>query len=143
MRVAKAQGELFEFSEKFDAFDDDFSEKQQIKISELREKYDIPKEVWLFLDGVDSTLIADDAAVCVPHISAFIKGKLTDDSFWDLIAFFEETAECDYGWILIERPIGFYDSPCTDDMNSIRKEMEEIGTRSRSKNTNLKRIGLY
>ena len=131
MRVAKAQSELAEITE-----GDDEKEFE----ANLRTKYDIPEGVYLFFWGVDSALTKDNAKICKPHIAAFVKGNLTENSFSDLVFFFEECAECDYGWILIERPMGFYDQPSREDMDAVIAEMESIGTRSRSKNTKLPAI---
>ena len=131
MRVAKAHIELLEISD-----DDDeslFKEK-------LRTKYEIPEGVHLFFAGADSALTPADAKTCKPHLAAFVKGKLTNEGMDDLIFYFEELAECDYGWIMIERPMGFYDSPSDEDMDDVVREIVAIGTRSRSKNTKLPRI---
>jgi hypothetical protein len=131
MRVAKAQSELAEIAEGDD--EKEFAAK-------LRTKYDIPEGIHLFFEGVDAALTKDNAKICKPHLAAFVKGKLTENSFSDLVFFFEECAECDYGWILVERPMGFYDQPSHEDMDAVIAEMESIGTRSRSKNTKLPRI---
>ena len=131
MRVAKAQSDLAEIAEGDD--EKEFAAK-------LRTKYDIPAGVHLFFEGVDAALTKDNAKICKPHLTAFVKGKLTANSFSDLVFFFEECAECDYGWILVERPMGFYDQPSREDMDAVIAEMESIGTRSRSKNTKLPRI---
>lgn len=130
MRVANAQSELGEITE----YDDEkeFTER-------LRVKYDIPEGVHLF-GCMDASLTNRNAKICNPHISAFVKGKLNEDGISDLLFYFEECAECDYGWILVERPMGFYDQPCNEDMDEIREEIELIGTRSRSKNKKLPRI---
>lgn len=150
MRVAKAQselGEYFDSSECYDLTNDDNGppqadedDLQKKKENELRKKYDIPEAVHLFFEGVDAALTRDNVKICKPHIAAFVKGKLDENSFSDLFFFFEECAECDYGWILVERPMGFYDQPSREDMDAVIAEMESIGTRSRSKNTKLPRI---
>jgi hypothetical protein len=131
MRVAKAQSELAEIAE---------GEDEKQFTAKLRTKYDIPEGVHLFFEGVDAALIKDNAKICKHHITAFVKGKLTENSFSDLVFFFEEFAECDYGWILVERPMGFYDQSSCEDMDAVIAEMKSIGTRSRSKNTKLPRI---
>lgn len=132
MRVAKAQSELGEMD-----LDDERIKSKRI---ELRAKYDIPEGVHIFLPDFDSALVKDEVKHIIPYVGAFVKGKLTENAFSDLVFYFEECAECDYGWILAERPMGFYDEPSRDDMDAIVAEMESIGTRSRSKNTNLPRI---
>jgi hypothetical protein len=131
MRVAKAQSELAAITE-----GDDEKELE----AKLRTKYDIPEGVYLFFWGVDAALTKDDAKTCKPHLAAFVKGKLTEQGMWDLIYYFEEYAECDYGWIMVERPMGFYGQPSDNDMDDVRREIESIGTRSRSKNTKLPAI---
>ena len=141
MRVAKAQSELGGIAEEDD--EKEFAAK-------LRAKYDIPELVYLFAAGCGG-LGKDDVKNCMPHISSFVKGKLTEDGISDLIFFFEEFAECDYGWIMVERPMGFYndqtaadqtaaDQTAADHMDDVRREIESIGTRSRSKNTKLPQI---
>lgn len=131
MRVAKAQSELAEIAE---------GEDEKEFAAKLRTKYDIPEGVHLFFEGVDAALTKDNAKTCKPHLAAFVKGKLTADGISDLMFYFDECAECDYGWILVERPMGFYEQPSAEDMDEIRAEIESIGTRSRAKNTKLPRI---
>ena len=131
MRVAKAQSELKGIAEGDD--EKEFAAK-------LRTKYDIPEGVHLFFGGVGVTLTKNNVKTCKPHLAAFVRGKLTEDGISDLMFYFEECAECDYGWILIERPMGFYDQPSDEDIGDVCREIESIGTRSRSKSTNLPRI---
>ena len=130
-RVAKAQSELAEIVEGDD--EKEFAAK-------LREKYEIPEGVHLFFEGVDAAQTKENAKTCKPHLAAFVKGKLTEKGMSDLIFYFEECAECDYGWILVERPMGFYDQPSDEDMDDVLREIVSIGTRSRTKNTKLPRI---
>ena len=150
MRVAKAQDELHDYlwSDEVNKLtgdsdgvardiEDDLRKKKR---NELGAKYDIPEGVHIFLPDFDAALIKKEVKQCMPHIAAFVKGKLDENSFSDLVFFFEECAECDYGWILIERPLGFYDQPSRDDMDEIIEEMKSIGTRSRLKNKKLPRI---
>ena len=131
MRVAKAQSELAEGDDEGD------DEKEKESAAKQRAKYDIPEGVHLFLDAA---LTKYNAKACKPHLAAFVKGKLTKNGMSNLIFYFEEYAQCDYGWILVERPMGFYDQPSDEDMDDVRREIESIGTRSRSKNTKLPRI---
>jgi len=150
MRIAKAQDELHDYlwsdevnkltgeaDEGGKDIEDDLRKK---KCNELRMKHDIPEGVHIFIPDFDAALTKEMAKQCKPHIAAFVKGKLDENSFSDMVFFFEECAECDYGWILVERPMGFYDKPSREDMDAIIAEMESIGTRSRSKNTKLPRI---
>lgn len=129
MRVAKAQGELTDIAEGED--------EKQFAVK-LRTKYDIPEGVCLFLG--EGELIKQAAKTCKRHLAAFVKGKLTEHGISDLIFYFDEFAECDYGWILVERPMGFYGQPSDEDMDDVRREIGSIGTRSRSKNTKLPQI---
>lgn len=150
MRVAKAQDELHDYlwSDEVDKLTGDTNgvsrdiedELRKKKCNELRAKYDIPEGVHIFLPGFDAALTVRRAKICKPHIAAFVKGKLDERSFSDLVFFFEECAECDYGWILIERPMGFYNQPSRENMDEVVLEMESIGTRSRSKTKSLPRI---
>jgi hypothetical protein len=104
------------------------------KSIELRARYDIPEGVHIFHADLDCALIKETSKKFISYISSFVKGKLTEDAAWGMILFFEEFAECDYGWILIERPMGFYNQPSREDMDDIQNEIISIGTRSRSKN---------
>lgn len=150
MRVAKAQSELGEYLDSSEFYDltnvdngppqVDENDLQRKKEDEMRKKYDIPEGVHLFVGGMDAALTKDNAKTCKPHLAAFVKGKLTEHGMSDMIFYFEECAECDYGWILVERPMGFYDQPSGEDMDDVRREIESIGTRSRSKNTKLPKI---
>ena len=131
IRVAKAQTE-------FSRID---GENAMIKLAEkLRKKYQIPEQVHLFHEGMSAALSEADVKICKPYITAFVKGKLTDDGMNNLIFFFEENAECDYGWIRLEWAIGFYNQSKTDDMEKIIAEIRSIGTRSRAKAKNLPKL---
>jgi hypothetical protein len=139
MRVAKAQSELSEIPECDEGCE--FSAKIDELSAKLRVKYEIPELVHLFFPGEDGALTRSDVTTCKPHLASFVRGKLTENAMSDLIFFFEEFAECDYGWILAERPMGFYNDQTTaDHMDDVRREIESIGTRSRSKNTKLPQI---
>ncbi len=131
IRVAKAQGELSEIPECDGR--DEFSAKARVK-------YEIPEGVYLFSPGVDGALTKSDIATCKPHITAFVRGKMTENGMSDLLFYFEEFAECDYGWVLVDRPMGFYNAPSANHMDDVRREIKSIGTRSRSKSTKLPRI---
>lgn len=156
MRLAKAQSQLGEYldsSEFYDLTNDDNGLPQadgddlrKKKENELREKYDIPKGVYLFYKGIESAITPQEANRCKPHLSAWVKGKLTEDQCNDIYFYFEEMSQADWGWIMLERPLQYYDAAHDDDQESIRLdddqeairlEMESIGTRSRSKNNKL------
>lgn len=105
----------------------------------LREKYDIPVGVHLFGDA-DTGLSTREVSIVKRHINAFVRGKMTDNQFSDLYYFFEEFAECDYGWVLIEKPMfnycgrngweGMIDEGHVD---LVIDELKSIATRSKTK----------
>lgn len=146
MRVAKAQTDLIEDIELHclqppsDKDGERGEYPKEERKTQLRKKYDIPEGVHLFIDGVDSALLGSDAKACKPYIAAFVHGKLTEETAIHLLFFFEEVGECDYGWILVERPIGFYDAPSDMDLKEIITEIRSIGTRSRAKAKNLPKL---
>ena len=142
MRVAKAQSELSEIAECDDESDDgnEFLVKVNEFSEKLRAKYDIPEGVHLFHPCENGPLTKSDTTTCKPHITAFVRGKMTEQGMSDLLFYFEECAECDYGWVLVERPMGFYGQPRSGDAGEIIAEIKSIGTRSRSKSTKLPRI---
>lgn len=149
MRVAKAQSELSSFAEKELKSGVDWDEcrnAMNAKMIELRSKYEIPPGVYLFANEVDGCSLNTRNADCVKrHINAFVRGKLTPNEFSNLYFYFEECCECDYGWILIGCPLGFYDAktelpPLSESDPDPVEEMRAIGTRSRSKASNLPKI---
>jgi len=151
MRLAKAQAELTEFcgdgecpeynrmmggvSE--DAANDFHDKIVSEQRDALRSKYDIPDGVHLFYEGMESAITPTSTSRLKPHLVAWVKGKLVKDQCEDIYFYFEEMRQADWGWIMLERPLGYYNAPCDDDQEAIRLEMESIGTRSRSKNTKL------
>ena len=150
MRVVNAQEELYDFWGPHDGeqleynklmdsvTEENADEKHDLIIKEkcnnLRGKYEIPEGVYLFHPDWDGGICSKQVKGIMPYIKDFVKGKLTKDAAWGMIFYFEELYECDYGWILIERPMGFYNQPSREDMDDIQKEIISIGTRSRSKN---------
>lgn len=139
MRVAKAQAELLS-KEKADSEDTalDYN-KENCRRTVLRKKYEIPTGVHLFT-GFDSAMTTSETSKCKQHINAFVRGKMTDHQFSDLYFFFEEFAECDYGWVLIEKPMfnyqainGWTETTKEDHIDSIVVELKSIATRSKSK----------
>ena len=129
MRVARAQDELSRIPENKD--EDEF-------IASLRVKYNIPEGVHLFSGEGELSEDKGDVKCCRSYLNTFVRGKLTEDMMNHLHYYFEENAECDYGWILIEKPMGFYDQPSEYDMDKIIREIKFIGTRSPLKNNKLK-----
>ena len=133
MRAAKAQDDYWKLSENLKT---DLEEENLI--TSIRYKYDIPKEVYLFSSEVNHKACFLRAK---KHIAAFVKGELDDSTFSDLCFYFGECYECDYPWILIEKPAGFYGSggsKCAID--ELMPELESIGCRSRIKNKRLPKI---
>lgn len=96
-------------------------------------KYEIPDGVFIF-SPCDGPLLTSDIPSLKPWISAFVKGALTSDDMDLLLWFFMEIAECDYGWILIDRPMHFYGGGgACPSCEEIDKEIISIGTRSKKK----------
>ena len=130
MRVAKAQSEML-------ARLDSEEQERSAEADEdrLRLKYDIPATVHLFYG--EGELTKETAKLYKKHLAAFVRGRLTEDAFNELIFCFEEEAECDYGWIMVERPMGFYRAGgleiSADEVDEIVAEMRSIGTRSPNK----------
>jgi hypothetical protein len=155
MRVVKAQEELYEWADgepvEYNKLMDSVTEEEanekhhlimKEKCNNLRAKYEIPEGVHIFHPDTECGITSNQVKGIMPYIKDFVKGRLTEDAAWGMILYFEELYECDYGWVLIEQPMGFYDQPCDDDMDKITKEIISIGTRSRSKNKYLtKKIG--
>ena len=146
MRVAKAQTELINDIELHWLQHPSDEEGERDKYPEeerkakLRKKYDIPEGVHLFMAGVDAALLDYGVRGCKHYIAAFVHGKLTKETLDHLFFFFDEVGECDYGWILIERPIGFYGAPSGEELKEIIAEIRSIGTRSRAKAKNLPKL---
>jgi len=133
IRVAKAQTELMDTD---DYGEDDLGKDHR---ASLREKYDIPIGVHLF-GNADTALSIKEVSICRRHINAFVRGKMTSNEFSDLYYFFEEFVECDYGWVLVEKPMfnyqgknGWTETIKEDHINSIVIELKSIATRLKSK----------
>lgn len=130
--------------------DEDFEEKREALLQEkcqyVRAKYDLPKSVHIFIGDMDAALSYSDVSDIMPYVSSFVKGKLSEKDWSNLQFYFEECAECDYGWILIESPLCFYDCKPDDgdkenhSIEAIIGEMKSIGTRSKAKNRKLPKI---
>ena len=134
MRVAKAQDEVWKLSVNLETE----AEIDKLK-NNLRKKYDIPKDVYLFGDeiGEYKTFLP----LAKKHIAAFVKGELDDLTFSDLCFYFEECCECDYPWILIDKAAGFYGSGGSECfIDELLPELESIGCRSKIKNKRLPKI---
>ena len=152
MRVAKAQKELSKLSDKLSLALEEMESTEPECIAfresedemalaekeiELREKYEIPQSVFLFEQGMDVSAAGD----CKKHISAFVRGKLTENEFLYLQYFFEDVAEADWGLILLEQPFYYYSQPPEEFSHErLMEELRATGTRSRAKRSNLPRL---
>jgi hypothetical protein len=137
MRLAKAQSELTKF------YYDDATryESSGEKIKELRKKYEIPDGVFIFEAASGGSAFTTDCKADIKsYLASWVRGRLTKDQCQDIYWYFEEIREADWGWIMLERPLGYYDAPSDDDQDAIRLEMESIGTRSRAKNLKLTKL---
>ena len=136
MRVAKAQDE---YSEYYDTDKEIRKENKMQKLYYLQKKYDIPTDVYLFSSFTDEKGFFRKGIIeCKKHISAFVRGELSDSTFSDLYFFFEEFYECDYPWILIEKPAGFYGAGGAEcKIEELISELKSIGCRSKVKNKKL------
>ena len=149
IRVAKAQTELLS-KEKADSEDTALEDNEEnCRRTVLRKKYEIPTGVHLF-SGFESAMTTSGTSQCKQHINAFVRGKMTDNQFSDLYFFFEEFAECDYGWVLIEKPMfnykginGWTETIKEDHIDSIVVELKSIATRSKSKAGKLPHLSEY
>ena len=142
-RYVKAERELYKLLEEYcDTNSDDagFDEYEKSAKEKIRIKYDIPDSVFLW------GLARDDEPCSLthvnefvkPYVSAFVKGKLDEESLSAVRMFFDEVDEYDYGWILIERPFCYYQAGGQHaDSEEIEAEITQIGTRSKTKARNL------
>ncbi len=138
MRLAKAQEELTDFCENSEHIAHvDYPAIFKQRAVHLREKYEIPEGVHLFEASMDGALTTGSVRDCHKHLEAWVKGKLTKKQCVEIYFFFEEIEEADWGWIMLERPLGYYGASFEGDSDSIYQEMISIGTRSRSKITTL------
>jgi hypothetical protein len=136
MRVALAQSDKVQYALSLEDGEIDEVESKSI---ELRGKYSLPENLWL-CDEEESALTKKNVKDVKKHIAAFVKGSLDENALCDLLFYFEEIRECDYGWILIESSMGFGNDPTREHMDSVIAEIESIGTRSKSKAKNLPKI---
>ena len=155
IRLAKAQKELTEFCgdgecveyEKLMAgvpenqCNDENKRIINEKCRAFRTKYDIPEGVHLFCHSDESAFRPIDlSSKLKAYLTTWVKGKMTEEDCDEIYFYFEEIRQADWGWIMLERPLGYYDAPSDEDQKSIKMEMISIGTRSRSKNTNLPQL---
>jgi hypothetical protein len=102
----------------------------------ISERFEIPSEVHIFNLDESEPLAVESWKHAKRHITAFVKGTLSDEDWFHLQYFFEEVEECDYGWLLAEKSLYFYDAPgCPEDFDRdlAISELKAIGTRNKSK----------
>lgn len=148
MRIAKAQLELTEYVgmdsdeseldlETKDIPESEINEKWNKLVDKkkeyLRIKYEIPDNLYIFLFGMGGALLPSDLAIFKRHLSAWVKGKLTEYQCKELHFRFEECEECDWGWILLEQVLPYYDLDSENCPLEVFKEIISIGTRSKKK----------
>lgn len=119
--------------EKREEIEKEISDRLNALALSIRDKYRIPEGVHLFQydEGVWSM---EEKTHLTPWIKAWVAGMLTDDQFEHLHFYFEEYKECDWGWVLINEPLGYYD--CISNWKSHKdalRELHRIGTRSKKK----------
>lgn len=68
-------------------------------------------------------------------VAQFVRGTLSHDDMVSWIEAFDDWVEFDYGWVLIEKSLRFWEDYDGDDFDpgSITDEIVAIGTRSRTK----------
>jgi hypothetical protein len=114
------------------------------KIDSVREKYQIPENVYLFLDHEYSGVgmfPPSEVFEVMPYVKAFVRGELEDESIDELWFYFEECEECDWIWAFLGEPAGYYDKESTWKSSSeYIDEMKRIGCRSKNKNHKLRKL---
>jgi hypothetical protein len=97
----------------------------------LREKYDIPEGVFIFMDESMELMTLKDKGVkdLVKH---WVSGTLSDIECTHAIFWMDELDEIDWGWAFMEQPINFYSIDKAGEYWShqeARVEFRKIGTR--------------
>ena len=72
----------------------------------VKDEFEIPYAVHFFWEN---GLEKSDLKTVRKYASKLANGTMTNDQFNDMLWFFEEMAECDWGFIFIETPLGYYD----------------------------------
>lgn len=108
------------------------------KLQQIRIKYDIPDGVYLFHDDMECALTLNNYREILPRIKDWVCGKMTEAGFCDMYFFFEEGPQCDWGWVLLESPFFYYNSPGgvpdSGHCERLVGELKKIGTRNTKKN---------
>jgi hypothetical protein len=123
-RAIKAANDMLKLQEKQDGwYDEDFNQ--------VREKYDIPQGVYIFMDESMELMSLKDKSVkdLVKH---WVSGELSDIECTHAIFWMDELDEIDWGWAFMEQPINFYKADKAGEYWShqeARVEFRKIGTR--------------
>jgi hypothetical protein len=145
-KLAKYQTNLYDYAFSEDDDNDDYHTRMESEIGQkismmqikIRQQFDIPESVFLFISECEGKLTTENFRLISPRIKDWLHGKMTDEGFADMYLFFEEDAQCDWGWILMEMPFYYFQRGTlapegfNDDENV--GELKKIGTRSRNKN---------
>lgn len=97
----------------------------------LREKYDIPEGVFIFMEESMELMSLKDKSVkdLVKH---WVSGELSDIECTHAIFWMDEVDEIDWGWAFMEQPINFYKADKEGEYWShgeAQVEFRKIGTR--------------
>lgn len=97
-------------------------------------RFNIPEQMNIYELAVGSPLLKSDVPAIKKFVTQFVQGSLTKEDmgmwYWHL----EEFAECDYGWVLLGKPLWYYSDDNEDGhYDKILDEVVAIGTRSRKK----------
>ena len=145
MRWVKASEKCRDFRDAFlsedyidsDDEDEKFTEGMEKIKSEAREKYQIPYGVILFHEeqGMAETI---DKAEFMKFAKWWVKGEMTDQIFEYFCSYFDNMAEIDYYWVLMEQPAYFFPWEWPEHTNEptfeeLEPELKQIGTRSKKK----------
>lgn len=126
-------------------YDEDADTQDENLMQKIRLKYDIPTTVYLFGCGSEFGNHPRSAIMAFmrPHITAFVKGGYTEDTWIDFLFYAEECLEFDYGWVLAELPFGFYRAGGSEiDCDAVLAELKSIATRSKKKARKLPKVSL-
>jgi len=123
-RVVHAANDIWELVEKQGGCDDgDFYQ--------VREKYDIPQGVYIFLDeSMDLGAIKDKSIKDM--VKHWVSGTLDENECSEAFFYMEAIEEIDWGWVFMERPINYYGIDKLGDYWSEDEaylEFAKIGTR--------------
>ena len=143
MRTVRAQQHMTDYVNNFKWPEDDNSYSTDEEAGWVnqepfcRVKYEIPEDVFLWAQDLEGALIVEDAHRLGRYISAFVRGKMSTERFGHMWFFLEELSQCDYGWIFLDLPIGYYMGETGPShgmsFDEIVSELQAIATRSKTK----------